>query len=398
MKKFPPPIYPDQPGTWAHSTVVKRLPEIARRALRENDFSKGAKDNLTELIDDIPDRPIRQLKDQGSPDQQAWESWIAPREGKSWLEVSWFFAEHYFYRRIMESVDYFQTGLDPFAFQKEQGLEKTRLDIDAYSTYFAGLGNNAPAKTLQGVIYFSLWGNQADLSLWPADSSENPKHSSQEKLRDHLLADDTDRVIQSIIKRSEPFGRLDILLDNAGFELVSDLGLADVFLKLNLAKQVVLHVKGHPTFVSDVIRIDVRNAVQFLRESAHSDTRSLGRRLEQALKGGELSLRDDFFWNSPLPMWELPKELNEDLREADLLISKGDANYRRLLGDREWDFTLPYNQVVDYLPVPLAALRTLKAELAVGLSLEQIQETYSQDPNWLVDGKWGVVHFSPGKD
>jgi hypothetical protein len=96
-------------------------------------------------------------------------------------------------------------------------------------------------------------------------------------------------------------------------------------------------------------------------------------------------------------MWKLPQELNEDLSQSDLLISKGDANYRRLLGDLEWDFTLPFEKVVDYLPVPLVALRTLKAELAVGLSLEQIQETYNRDSNWMVDGKWGVVHFSQGK-
>ena len=95
-------------------------------------------------------------------------------------------------------------------------------------------------------------------------------------------------------------------------------------------------------------------------------------------------------------MWELPSDLSQDLSRSDLIISKGDANYRRLLGDRQWDFTLPFHQVVDYLSVPLAALRTLKAELAVGLDLDQIRETYNQDPTWMVDGKWGVVHFASG--
>jgi len=95
-------------------------------------------------------------------------------------------------------------------------------------------------------------------------------------------------------------------------------------------------------------------------------------------------------------MWNLPTDLQEQLSGADLLISKGDANYRRLLGDLQWDFTIPFHQVVDYLPVPLAALRTLKAELAVGLDLDQVREVYNQDPNWLTDGKWGVVHFAPG--
>ena len=94
-------------------------------------------------------------------------------------------------------------------------------------------------------------------------------------------------------------------------------------------------------------------------------------------------------------MWDLPQDLTAEFSQSRLLISKGDANYRRILGDREWDFTVPFHQAVDYLPVPLVALRTLKAELAVGLELEQIQEVYNQDRDWLVDGRWGVVHFSP---
>jgi hypothetical protein len=121
----------------------------------------------------------------------------------------------------------------------------------------------------------------------------------------------------------------------------------------------------------------------------------LGERLSDYQKSGRLITRSDLFWNSPLAMWELPKELMDEMELPGLIISKGDANYRRLLGDLEWDFTLPFTQVVDYLPTSLVALRTLKAELAVGMDLDQIRETYNQDPDWLVDGKWGVIHFSP---
>ena len=97
-------------------------------------------------------------------------------------------------------------------------------------------------------------------------------------------------------------------------------------------------------------------------------------------------------------MWDLPRDIREDLKKSSLLISKGDANYRRILGDREWDITEGFHQIVDYLPVPLAALRTLKCELAVGLDLDQIQFVFNQDPKWMINGKWGVIHFSPGKN
>ena len=186
------------------------------------------------------------------------------------------------------------------------------------------------------------------------------------------------------------------MLDNAGFELVCDLGLADTLLTHHLAVEVILHVKAHPTFVSDVISEDIYYTVDFLLHSTHEESRNLGERLEKHFRENRIKTEANFFWNSPLPMWELPTDLRQDLSGSDLLISKGDANYRRLLGDRQWDFTLPFHQVMDYLSVPLAALRTLKAELAVGLDLDQIRETYNQDQNWMVDGKWGIVHFSSG--
>jgi uncharacterized protein with ATP-grasp and redox domains len=396
-KEFPPPIYSNQPGTWANSTVVKRWPDTAQKVLEDNDYSSQIKENLLELINDIPHQPIRQLKDHHAPDWDDWSSYIGPRDGKDWLEVPWFFGEHYFYRRIIEAVDYFNTSLDPFGKEKRLGLEKTVQDIQSIALYLDGFQKDQDVEILRGVLYSSLWGNQADLSLWPAGSSANPDQNSQDSLRAYLLVDDTKQVIRTFQKMKPAESRLDIFVDNAGFEFVTDLGLVDTFLRYGFGSEVVLHVKAHPTFVSDVIEADLLQTIEFLTSSEVKEIQSLGNRLDSYLQGGKLSLHSHFFWNSPLAMWDFPDDLLEDLGRADLIISKGDANYRRLLGDRDWDFTLPFHQIVDYLPAPLAALRTLKAELAVGMDLDQIQYTYNQDPDWLVDGKWGVVHFAPGK-
>jgi len=354
---------------------------------------------LIQLRDGIPEGPIRQLKDLGAPDIKYWESYIMPRAGKNWLEIPWFFAEHYFYRRVMEAVNYFKLGLDPFGYQKEQGLIKTRKEIQAYASVLMNWMKDKGQGQghIRQAIYFSLWGNQADLSLWPAGSSGTLKHLTQESFKDNLLADDTNRIIKLLFKNTPPVKRVDIMLDNAGFELVCDLGLADTLLNNHLADDVLLHVKAHPTYVSDVISYDIAQTVDFLKGCDEQDIKDLGERLEKHIQEKKIRIKANFFWNSPLPMWEIPLDLREDLSGADFLISKGDANYRRLLGDRQWDFTFPFHQAVDYLPVPLAALRTSKSELAVGLDLDQIMEVYNQDPNWMVDGKWGVVHFAPGK-
>ncbi|MCJ7734830.1 MAG: damage-control phosphatase ARMT1 family protein [Anaerolineales bacterium] len=396
-KTTPPPIFSTEPGSWAHSTVKERFPETTRRVIQENKFSAEINQELHQLEADIPDQPIRQLKDLDAPDQEAWQRYIQPHEGKNWLVVPWFFAEHYFYRRIIEAVNFFQFKQDPFKYQKEQGLEKTRADIQTWATILAdGLNNNQKVeKTLRDGIYYTLWGNQADLSLWPAGSDKSPKHNSQKSLLDHLLVNDINRVTKYLCGEIQSGDRVDIMLDNAGFEVVCDLGLADILLSHQLANEIVLHVKAHPTFVSDVIEEDLGKTIQFLTSSPETHTEKLGRRLAGYFEDGKIQAKAHFFWNSPLPMWKLPTDLADDLKKSSLLISKGDANYRRLLGDREWDFTTPFHQAVDFLPVPLVALRTSKAELAVGLELDQIQFVFNQDSKWLVDGRWGFVQFAP---
>ncbi len=398
--QYPPPIDGTVPGSWAQTTVTERLPEITRRVITENQFPDSVEERLIRLVSEIQEGSIRSLEDQGAPDQVDWEGYIEPYLGKSWLEVPWLFAEHYFYRRIMEAVDYFQLGLDPYAYQKNQGLERSSRDVGALAVFLAE-GRKDPLQrieTFREGLYFSLWGNQADLSLWPAGSADDPRHHSRDTLQEHLLADDSQLMISSVFWDDQPASRMDILLDNAGFELVADLGLADIALGLGLAETLVLHVKAHPTYVSDVILPDLEATVAFLSSSPDPATREFGERLTAYREEGRLLVRESFFWNSPLAMWELPDELRGEWQHSSLLISKGDANYRRVLGDRQWDFTLPFSEIVDFLPAPLAALRTLKAELAVGLTLDRIQEIYNQDRNWMVDGKWGVIHFAPGPE
>ena len=68
----------------------------------------------------------------------------------------------------------------------------------------------------------------------------------------------------------------------------------------------------------------------------------------------------------------MPQRLRDDLQgkssisstPSSMVFVKGDANYRRLLGDRKWATDTPFQDVVSYFPVPICALRTLKAEVS----------------------------------
>jgi hypothetical protein len=48
-------------------------------------------------------------------------------------------------------------------------------------------------------------------------------------------------------------------------------------------------------------------------------------------------------------------------------------------------------KITSYFPAPLLALRALKSELMVGLKSKQTENLQSQDPKWLINGRWGVV-------
>jgi len=396
--KLPSPIRGSDRGSWAHSTIVNRLPEIIGRILKDNDFDPGAIGKLKALRDELPRGIISRLQDSSTPDFGEWEAYIAPHESSTWLEVPWFFAELYFYRRIMEAVGYFHTGKDPFSHQKIQGLLQSGPSIRRFAGVLQSWIDEdakkpSPEIMVQDAFLNALWGNQADLSLWPADAEDSPSHQNLKIVQEHLLADDSEDIIRLITGR-ESVERIDILLDNAGYELVSDLGLADTLLTHGLASSVVLHVKAHPVFVSDVIEADIRETIDALRKAQDEAVRHFGIRLEKHLSSGRLSSAPHFFWNSPLSMRELSVDLRKDISTSALLIIKGDANYRRLLGDLHWDWTTVFSDAVDFLPFPVAALRTLKAELAVGLSSEQIRELNIKDKQWLVNGRWGVIHFS----
>ena len=397
---LPDPICSDVPGTWAHSTTTVRMPATARKTLVENDFSPQITACVQALIDEIPQTPVRLLR-QEAPDAALWAGAVEPYLGQDWRKPPWFFVETYFYRRLLEATGYYEAGAgkgrDPFAYQKRVGLLATRPMINAVCERLAvWVEQGWQERNLAALVAINLWGNRADLSLWPADAGDDqPLQADWEAQEAQTLVDDTALVVRYLGQHQK--GRVDFIVDNAGLELVTDLALADYLLASGAAQRVTLHLKMHPTFVSDAMIVDVQDTADFLAAEENEATAAFGHRLIAHLIAGRLQLRDHPFWTSPFPFWQLPDDLRQDLSQAQLIISKGDANYRRLLGDRHWPFTTSFQEIMSYTPAPLLALRALKAELAAGLSEEQIARLNVEDPDWLVNGRWGVIQFAEGK-
>ncbi|KAB8315438.1 protein-glutamate O-methyltransferase family protein [Tolypothrix campylonemoides VB511288] len=397
---LPAPLVGAEVGTFTEFTVTQRMPSIARRVIVENKFSPNINDSLEKLASELSSGYLPLLVDDTGADFADWNRYLEPYKGQRWIDVPWFFAETYFYRFILQITNYFlkseSQGVDPFELQKRQGLETSLDSITALCTQVNAWLNvsqqqdDSKQTALIGLLYFALWGNRVDLSLWSAFETDRSRFDIQSQ-QSHILVDDASKVTELLVNSN--CGRVDFVVDNAGFELVCDLCLVDFLLGSGVASQIKLHLKPHPTFVSDAMIKDVHSTTEFLINSSNPELISFAQRLQQYIASERLVLCNDYFWTSPLAFWEIPDPLKNELSHSNLIVIKGDANYRRLLGDRHWNFTTNISDIVCYLPAPMVALRTLKSEVAAGIKPEVLEEVVKSDSAWLTNGQWGVVQL-----
>jgi hypothetical protein len=212
-----------------------------------------------------------------------------------------------------------------------------------------------------------LWGNATDLSLLTSLTYEDIQKLQGSEARKssekNIIVNDLEAAYD-VLKEAQKDGnkerRIDIVLDNAGFELYVDLILAGFLLSTGLATHVLLHPKSIPWFVSDVLPGDFAALLTALAGpqdfySTPSDDENHSGKIPEPLSRkevdelsflfsrwsefhgeGQLILRSNRFWTEGGSFWRLPAsdpKLYEDLKESELVIFKGDLNYRKLTGD-----------------------------------------------------------------
>jgi len=219
---------------------------------------------------------------------------------------------------------------------------------------------------------------------------------------ENLLHDDFDSLGGYCDElRGRGGGNVHIVVDNAGFELITDLALAQHLVESGIASCVTFQLKSHPTFVSDALEKDLQGHIDYFKNldpKNFPNAHKAGRKWQELLDTGKWKCNEDNFWVQAFPMWKMPTLLRNEMKKmCDLSFVKGDANYRRLLGDCMWDPSAPFDEVVgNYFPTPVCALRTLKAEIGVGMDTEQIERAKRLDSDWMVNGRFGVVQFAMG--
>jgi uncharacterized protein with ATP-grasp and redox domains len=178
-----------------------------------------------------------------------------------------------------------------------------------------------------------LWGNATDLSLLTSLTYEDIQKlqgsEARKQSEKNIIVNDLEAAYE-LLKKTKGDRRVDIVLDNAGFELYVDLILAGYLLSAGLATTVVLHPKSIPWFVSDVLPADfaaLLNAIadpQAFYSTPSEDEKHAGKTPTPLLQteGGS-------YWRLPTS----DPRLFEDLKGSELVIFKGDLNYRKLTGD-----------------------------------------------------------------
>ncbi|CAB3397488.1 unnamed protein product [Caenorhabditis bovis] len=439
LDKIAPKLNGRREGTFAYITIKDRWPKIVTKivdSLKRDmkqitlDYGEEAEADVRSFMEVLSklrylimtDKPLTNFYD-NAPDATMWNELLDDLRDKdpqlecetlTWYRGDWLFVECYLYRTIYGAA-YSTIKLRDYDYFKSSKIASFTDHIshmeDSISYLLSIVEDGAPVHETFGLncmIKTSLWGNRADMSLTGGDNSvmnQSAMHASS-KLDDLILVNDIDKAVVEylypLVKNKEGLTnrRIDIILDNAGIELVCDLVLAEYFLSMRFADKIVVHGKSYPWFVSDVTKQDFDWTINALMNSTEI-CQKLASRLQKRVDDKTIEFKSHPFWTYPHAYFQMKgtaPDLYEDLAQAKFAFFKGDLNYRKLVGDRDWDLETSFKvSLRGFSPCPFMALRTLKAETVVGLSKEkvcQLTNEYDESTDWMVSGKYAVCQLS----
>ncbi|GFT31699.1 damage-control phosphatase ARMT1 [Nephila pilipes] len=417
-------------GSFAYLTIKDRLPVILVKVVdflcqNKNELvvSHGevAKEEIKEIIgrlsalqnEMITNKTIKPLICD-VPDVAVWNDYLKKQENiygfpPAWFESSWLYVECYFYRRIKQTFQ-FSTVLkefDPFHKQKKNSflssMDAVLFLCSALNETLEELQNSNGTtdlfKFFRTYVEVSLWGNKCDLSISGGRENiqQNNLLTQLDEFRKNIIVNDSEtlwQILQDLNKFSKDVS-IDIILDNAGFELFCDLCLLHFLQAAKLVKKVQLHVKMLPWFVSDTLEKDIHWLLETLLKSNHENLVNFSEDCSNKIISGEWNIVNEPFWTYPHDYSEMKSVaplLYESLSKSDLLIFKGDLNYRKLTGDRQWDETTSFKEALNgFVPTSLVTLRTVKADVIVGLKAGTSDRIAQISKDWKFGGDFAVI-------
>ena len=367
-----------QLDSFAYFTIKERFPKIY------NDYCSGNFDDFIEYttVEDA-------LKNIFKQNECSDLSFIQGKETKTlkdFFESEPFFeSEVLFYHVLLAQKEYFKNKNDFFAIKKDtdytnehDSYRKELENLFNQGNYYQNIKDQrekflSQQRDFRAILNYSLTANTGDLSQLEINRPDSVR----------ILHDDTDKCFNFIISKKHK--RFDIICDNSGAELFSDIYLAVFMIIHNYVNKVVLHVKSYPYFVSDATIDDFGRLVNILTENKSNS------QLLELLSKKKIEVKTHKFWTEAKYFYELPKDLGINKNSTDLLIVKGDLNYRRLVGDKNWKTTDSFEKRCLIKDIPVIAPRVLKSDVLVGVEPVFISMAKAQDKKYKTDGKWGDI-------
>lgn len=418
----------------AYSITIDRMPVTLTKILDQlcrdkitiaEKYDEGSTDELKHIIgvisklkSDVQTNKVLTPLNPSTKDADKWNNILSLEKEKlgkdpTWFECTFLFSDCYFFRRIAELFELSQTlsTLDPYHKQKDDALMGSMKSISSLCKYCNAVNQNIfqadnclLKKEVIRMFQISLWGNQCDLALDSEKSGIKTDEAIKQvtEKQEYIIANDLERawkVLHDARENSCLNGMkvyVDLVVDNAGYELVSDLCLSDFLTSSNLVDIVRIHVKNMPWFVSDAMKKDVLWTLSVFQLAECEDILAMASRWNEHFSSGRWQIIDDeTFWTLPFPYNAMPTEdpeLYENLKKTSLIIMKGDLNYRKLIGDINWNYSTKFSEALrGFSPAPLLALRTIKTEVLAGVDPSRFPEYKAKNPEWMLDGSYAVA-------
>ncbi|EAQ93899.1 hypothetical protein CHGG_02134 [Chaetomium globosum CBS 148.51] len=375
----PREVWTSEKGSMARETATTRWPKIVQNMVDdlEESFGQSDKEHVEEgrriqatlrIIkgEIMQDNQLHPLSSDGCPDIQTYNAQLQSFGNITWHNCPWLFAECYLYRCVQTlfARSQFWRDYDIFARQKLSAFVASHTAVQELSERYVSLTEATGALTIAKAtddaeterLFFSemtemaLWGNVTDLSLLSALTNNSLDHlrslQGSAAIREgqaRIVSNDVPAAWDHLrSRRGAPQRRVDVVLDNAGFELLTDLVYALYLLDAGLASAVKLHVKAMPWFVSDVTPRDIDVLLSALADptvfpgASNLSVQELVRRMRACCESGIVSVAEHAFWTTGFDFQALPEvapELHRDLLDSSLVVFKGDLNYRKLVRD-----------------------------------------------------------------
>lgn len=419
--------------SFAYITLKDRLPVILTKVIDTmscnkekivEKFGEDAKEEIKQIIGFISQlkneivtnkvlTPMPIVENEHNNDITVWNKYLQEKTDKegaipTWFNTEWLYCECYMYRTLAQKLLLMNAlrTYDPFENQKKDALTNSIDSMKLVSKHLVDIIDKK--QSISGserklnffkLLKLNLWGNRCDLSLSAGrDSSQTGNPWELVEKLDNVLIDNTgiDFAWQLLDKqKSNDSNIVDIIFDNAGYELFTDLCLAIFLIKFEFAQKIRLYVKRYPWYVSDVTTRDFHWTLEYMKTSSDIELQKIANLCYEYLKNNIWTIEEENYWTGPYDfrqMKEKDKVLYAKLSDAKLLIFKGDLNYRKLLGDINWEYTTSFTKALgDFRPTHVISIRTVKCDLCVGLLPGKAESLFEKDENWMFTGEYGVI-------